>query len=643
MALVNIDQNNNRNKEINYLSKDFTQFRRNLIEYAKTYFPDTYNDYNESSPGMMIIEMASFVGDVLSYYIDDSLKESLLPYAQERKNIVNLAQFFGYKIHPITPATTRLNVYQLVPATGTGINNVPDYSYTLTVKSGMEVESAIDPTVRFRTEIPVDFGFSSSFDPTSTSVYSRDSVSSEPIFYLLEKQVDALAGAEKTTTFTIGSAEEFKTLTIDSTKVVEISSVTDSNNNTWYEVPYLVQDFVYIDYANTDRYDTALSSHKDSVPFLLRMLKTPRRFVTRLTEENKLEIQFGSGVSSDADQTLIPSPKDIGLGNNAKSLSDPIDPQNFFSTRTYGQVPANTTLTVKYVEGGGLSSNVSVNDLTSIRKIEFETEDETFTSAQSITVSELKQSLSVTNTVPGTGGRDEEPLENIRNNAIAYFASQQRAVTKRDYEIRALSMPPRFGSIAKVVVSQDAHGDVSVNDEQEKHNPFAINMYALGYDANKKLVNINDAVKENLKTYLSEYRMVTDGVNLINGFVVNIGVDFSITAFRSENKKEVLLRAIEKAKEFFNIDNWTFNQPINLSELELDLASVKGVSSVQNIVVRNLSGGLYSDFSYNIKRARRNTSAVDGSTELGKIIYPSLDPSIFEVKYPSKDIRGRVL
>ena len=638
MALINIDEDKVRKKDVNYLSKDFSQNKKNLIEFSKVYFPDTYNDFNESSPGMMFLEMVSYIGDVLSFYIDDTLKEGLLPYAQERKNIINLAQFFGYKISPVTPARTTLNVYQLVPSIGSGADVAPDYTYAMVVKAGMEVESTSDPNVVFRTEVPVDFGFSSSFDPTTTTVYSRDSVTNEPLFYLLKKQVGARSGIEKSTTVTVGSAEEYKTITIDNTKIVEVTSITDSDNNTWYEVPFLAQDFVYIENENSDRYDTTLSRYKSSVPFLLRMLRTPRRFVTRLTPDNKLEIQFGAGVSSDPDQVLIPSPKDIGIGNNAKALSSPIDPQNFFSTRTYGQSPSNTTLTIKYIEGGGLSSNVSVNDLTTIRKIEYENIDEAFTSAQVATIQDLKQSVSVTNSVPGTGGKDEEPLDNIRNDAMAFFSAQMRAVTKRDYEIRALSMPPRFGSVAKVFVNQDAHGD----DIDEKYNPFAINMYVLGYDSNKKLVSINDAIKENLKTYLSEYRMVTDGINILDGFIVNIGVDFTITTFNNQNKREVLLKAIEKCKDFFNIDKWTFNQPINLSELELSIASVSGVSSVQDITIRNLSGGLYSNFTYNIASARRSISTADGETKLGKIIYPSLDPMCFEVKYKNKDIRGKV-
>lgn len=646
MALTTIDTNPNKKKDIRYLGKDFSEFRENLIDFAKTYYPNTYNDFNESSPGMMFIEMASYIGDVLSYYIDNSLKESLLPYAEERESIINLAQFFGYKIKPIVPSNVRLDVYQLVPSKGSGENVVPDYSYALTVKAGMEVESSTNSSVRFRTDIPVDFSYSSSFDPTEVTVYSRDS-SNDPTFYLLKKNVDAIAGTEKTESFAISDATEYRTVVIDNKRIVEITRVSDDDGNVYHEVPFLAQDFVYAEYPNVDRYDEKLSRFKDSVPFLLRLLKTPRRFVTRVRSDKKTELQFGAGISDNDDQILIPTPKNIGLGNNAKSLSDPIDPQNFFQTQTYGKAPSNTTLTVTFIEGGGLSSNVPVGDLTKIRKLEFQDYNRDTTDAERLTLAELQDSITVYNSVPATGGKDEEPIENIRNNALAHFASQNRAVTKRDYEVRALSLPPRFGSIAKVFVVPDGNLDTSnslvYNGTKEKNNPFAINMYVLGYNKNKQLTSINDALKQNLKTYLQEYRMITDGINILDGFIINIGVDFVITTFSSFNKQVVLTKAIDKVKSFFDVDKWTFNQPLNLSELELEIASVEGVSSVQDITIRNISGGSYSNNLYDIDGARRVLSDNNGKPRLGKIVFPSLDPMCWEVKYPNRDIKGRVL
>lgn len=635
-----------KKKDINYLSKDFSQFRKNLVNFVKTYYPDTYNDFNEASPGMMFLEMAAYVGDVLSYYIDDTLKESLLPFAQERRSVNNLAQFFGYKVKPITPATVTLDVFQLVPAIGNGKDNRPDYEYALTIKPGMEIEASSDSSIRFKTEIPVDFSFSSSFDPTTVTVYSRDGGTNDPLFYLLKKQVKAYSGREITETFTIGDPAPFPTVTISDLNVVDIVDVMDADGNRYYEVPFLAQDYVFTEVPNIDRYDDSLSEYRSTAPFLLRLLKTPRRFVTRLNVDGNTEIQFGAGISDDPDQILVPNPKNIGLGENAKSLSNPIDPQNFYKTSAYGKAPYNTTLTVKYIRGNGLSANVNANDLTNIRKIEFDTYDETLSSSQLDAINDLKQSIRVNNAEAATGGKNEESLDNIRNDAIAHFASQNRAVTKRDYEIRSLSLPARFGNIAKVYVVPDGELNKTYSIKAngiEKNNPFAVNMYVLGYDQNKKLTSINKAVKQNLKNYLSEYRMITDGINIIDGFVINIGVDFVITTYSTYNKQETLLRCIERVKEYFNIDRWTFNQPINLSEIELEIGNVDGVSSVQDVSIKNLAGGVYSQYTYNIKSARRIIGDSDLSDKLGKIIYPSLDPMIFEVKYPNKDIRGRVL
>ena len=293
----------------------------------------------------------------------------------------------------------------------------------------------------------------------------------------------------------------------------------------------------------------------------------------------------------------------------------------------------------------------------------------------------VKSSIAVENEIPAKGGRGLENIDEIREAALANFASQNRAVTAKDYQIRALSMPSKFGSIAKVF----AIGDNSLNSNSpesilnstdnvtqfaeiaktivqkaisqgnkvpttdevksevrnfvqkttqnaEQINPFAINLYTLGYDTNGNLTTLNKAVKQNLKTYINEYRMLTDGVNIIDGFIINIGVNFDVTVYKNFNSREVVLTCIEEIKEFFNIANWQFNQTINLSDIELVIAMVEGVASVQKVEIVNKCGGIYARNSYDINSATKN-----------KIIYPSLDPSIFEVKFPDKDIKGRAI
>ena len=212
-----------------------------------------------------------------------------------------------------------------------------------------------------------------------------------------------------------------------------------------------------------------------------------------------------------------------------------------------------------------------------------------------------------------------------------------------------LASPTALNEFSKLV--QDLQADGKNTDKQikeqvskflsnkktntkEKNNPFAVNLYVLGYDSNKKLTSLNRAVKENAKTYLNEFRMLTDGVNMIDGFIINVGLDFEIRVYRDYNKREVLTNCINALKEYFEIDKWTFNMPINIGEVEMLIGNIEGVQSVVKTEFKNLCGGTsgYSPNAYDIKGATKN-----------KQIYPSLDPSIFEVKYPDRDIRGRVV
>jgi hypothetical protein len=340
-----------------------------------------------------------------------------------------------------------------------------------------------------------------------------------------------------------------------------------------------------------------------------------------------------------------------------------------------GIAPNGKTLLIKYLIGGGVSSNVNAGDLTSISRLEFEEDLLSIPDDLKPLYNTYKKSIAIENSDAAVGGKDAESIEEIRQNALAMFGSQNRAVTRQDYMVRALSMPARYGSVAKVYVSPDGEIDnnspasilaspqniaeftnlvdglknSSKSDIQkelvkylsqkktsinEVNNPFAINMYLLGYDVNKNLTTLNKTVKENLKTYLGEYRMITDGVNIMDGFIVNIGVDFDVVVYSNYNKREVLASCLRELQTYFNIDNWTFNKPINLSEIELILANVEGVMSVPSVKISNLCGGdgNYSQNRYNIDAATK-----------GKIVYPSLDPSIFEVKYPNKDIKGRAV
>jgi hypothetical protein len=673
MAIRPTTKNWGDNRTINYLGKDFGSFRQNLIDYARTYFPNTYSDFNESSPGMMFIEMASYIGDVLSFYLDTQLKESILTFATERKNVMALAQTLGYKPKVTTPAAVNLTVYQLVPSIGVGANNRPDERFYLKIKDGMQVLSTTNSNVVFRTIDNLDFANSTDRE---IDVYERDS-NGEPTFYLITKRVKAISATERDTTITIPDTTDYPTATLFDTNVIQIISVTDSNGNKYYEVPYLAQESIFVENANTTKFSSEYAQYSGSVPYMLEIQKVPRRFSVKVNTDSTMELQFGSGNTGLADELILPNTKNIGLGlaNSVYRLNDSIDPSNFFKTNTFGIAPAGQTLTIKYLIGGGVESNVNQGDLITVSRIEYEEDLLALSTIDAGIYQTVKNSLAVENLEAATGGRGAESVEEIRQNTLGTFGSQNRAVTRQDYSIRALSMPERYGSVAKVYVSAD--GEINGNDPTtilsnpsslsefvnlmeslkdvpkeemqrqinqfiskkkgattELNNPFAVNLYVLGYDLNKKLTTLNSAVKQNLKTYLSEYRMLTDGVNIIDGFIVNIGVDFEIVVYSSYNKREVLANCLTVLQDYFNIDNWTFNKPVNISDIELTLANVEGVMSVPSVTVKNIcsNDGLYSPNEYNIQ-----------SATMGKIVYPSLDPCVFEVKYPNKDIKGKVI
>jgi hypothetical protein len=632
-------------KEVRYLNKDFTSFKSNLIEFAKVYFPNEYNDFNESSPGMIFIEMAAYVGDVLSYYIDNQFKESLLAFAEEKKTVYNMVQSLGYTPKLSTPATTGLDVFQTVPAIGAGegddYSTKADLTYALAVKSGMEIVS--DTGIKFITQEDCNFSFSSSYDPMEITVYeSSDNV---PVTYLLKKSVKVSSGEIATEYFTFNTAEKYSRIALANKNVTEITKVTDSDGNNWYEVPFLAQDTVYTDMTNRAKNDDELYTYSDQAPYLLKLLKTARRFTTFIREDGKTELRFGAGTSDSPDEEIIPNPDEVGssLPGSPSKLGTAFDPSNFLKTKAYGQAPSNTQLTITYRYGGGVNHNVRSNSLRNINSIEISLDESGLTTSL---VNQTKASVAVNNVIPGSGGKDAESIIEVKNNALAYFQAQQRAVTKEDYITRVYALPPKYGNIAKCYIVQDTQLDSQsgANSDSRIINPLALNLYTLGFDAGKKLTTVNKAVKENIQTYLTQFRMVTDAVNIKDAFVINVGIKFNLLTKVGYNKEEVILQAIQKIKDFFNVDKWQIGQPIILADLAYQISLVDGVSAVIPPEEDNVAGHpvLVTNKFQESSGYSGNVYDIKGATKDG-IVYPSLDPSIFELKYPSIDVEGRVI
>ena len=631
-------------KDVSLVGRDFGEFRKNLIEFSKNYFPNTYNDFNESSPGMMFMEMASYVGDVLSFYTDTQLRESLLSTAEENVNLFNIVNSLGYKPKNIIPASVTMDVFQLVPATGVGDNVKPDFDYAMTVGGGMIVGSTDYSDVEFTTIASIDFAFSSSFNPTEISVYQIDENTNQPVYYLLKKQIKATSGKEKVKTFNFTAPKIYDKIKIEEENLVRIKNITDSDGDTWTRVPYLAQDTVFEQIDNNEDNSTYLHQYSGDTPYLLELNRVPKRYITNFEDDGIMVIGFGAGISSNADEEIIPNPDNVGSALYAENqnLDTTLDPSNFLYTKTYGVAPQNTTLTVTYLIGNGIADNVPAGDLVSV--VSSNTIFKNEINLNKNLVSFCKQSIACSNPNAAVGGKTTESQEEIRQNAMAFFAAQNRTVTREDYVMRCYALPPQFGSVAKAYLVQDYQLENSKVDGQyintEIPNPLALNLYTCGYDNQKNLTALNPATKYNLKTYISYHRLLTDAVNIKDAHIVNIGVNFEIVVLPEFNSNEVLLRAIDRLKSYFDIDNWRINEPINLSKLYVEIDKVDGVQTVVRpdkdgkggLQIINKFNGNYSSNKYSIINATK-----------GGVIFPPKDPSIFEVKFPNTDIRGQVI
>ena len=613
-------------RNIQYINKDFTELRASLINYARTYFPTTYNDFSPSSPGMMFMEMASYVGDILSFYLDNQIQETYLQYARQTNNLYELAYMFGYKPNVTQVATVNIDFYQQIPASGSVGTQSPDFSYALYVPENTTLVSSASGSVSFIIEDPIDFSVSSSGDPTEITVYQTTGNTIN--FYLLKKTRKAISSNINSTTFTFTIPEQFSTVEISSPNIVGILDVVDSDGNTWYEVDYLAQDTVFDSIKNTNVNDPNLSQYEGDTPYLLQLKGVQRRFTSRFLNSTILQLQFGAGTSADTDEEILPNPDNVGLGLpfEKDKLTTAFAPSNFVFTKTYGIAPSNTTLTVRYLTGGGVGANVPANTINQVTSgnIQFLN-----TNLAANTADYIFGTLAVNNPAAADGGGDGDSTEELRQNASANFATQLRNVTQDDYLVRALSLPAKYGVISKAYIEPTKAQSVASGAAAS-----ILDLYILSFNNSSKLTTASVALKQNLSTYLSQYRMVNDSISIKDAFIVNIGVNFDIIVLPNYNSNEVLTKCILAMQDFFAIKNWQINEPIILRDVFVVLDNVEGVQTVKNLTFSNKVGTAlgYSQFAYDITGATING-----------VIYPSLDPMIFEVKYPNTDIQGRVV
>ena len=454
-------------------------------------------------------------------------------------------------------------------------------------------------------------------------IYIAQVNNGEPTYYLLKKSRKAVSGNVSTKSFALGAYQEYPTLKLTGTNISNILEIRDSDNNEYYEVEYLAQDLIYDSIRNTNINDPNNYLNTDA-PYILKTKSTNRRFVTRFLNSQTLQIQFGAGKPLQIDEDVTPNPDNVGLGLpfGQNKLTTAYSPTNFIFTNTYGTAPSNTTLSVKYLSGGGTSSNINANALIKIdtATVQFLNGDITNTP----TAQFVFNSIAVNNPIAASGGGDGDTIDEIRQNSLSNYNTQQRNVTADDYLIRALSMPPKFGVVAKAFTAK-----ASIQDPDT-----ILDLYVLTQDINSNLTKSSQTIKQNLRSYLSQYRMIGDTVNIKDAFIVNIGVEFDIITLPNFNNNEILAKCISAIQNYFITDKWQINQPIILRNLTIILDRIDGVQTVTDLRIINKAGTSsgYSEYAYSIPSATQ-----------GGVIYPSLDPSIFEVKFPNEDIKGRIV
>ena len=617
------------NRDVKYLNRDFSNIRASLIEFSQTYFPNTYNDFSPTSPGMMFIEQASYVSDVMSFYLDNQLQETFTQFARQTNNQFELAYMFGYKPKVTGASQVTIDFYQQVPAIASGSTYIPDYNYTLNILPNTQLigeSETSNSSISFLVEDSCDFSTSSSLDPTEISVY--EAIGSVPQYFLFKKSRNAISSTINSKDFNFTSPKPFQTIDINDDNIIGILDIVDSDGNTWYEVDYLAQEMVYDSIKNTNTNDPNNVADVGDVPYLLQLKKVQRRFATRFTSATNLQIQFGAGNPNDVDETVTPNPNNVGIGLpfEKNKLTTAYSPTNFLFTDTYGISPSSTTLTIRYLTGGGVTSNIGVNTITRISNnsnVQFNEFllDPTLSNY-------IFSSLSLTNPEAATGGNAGNTTEEIRQNTLSTISAQQRSVTLDDYIVRALSMPSEFGTVAKAYIEKPQLMDSQVSTIE------TLNLWVMSQNSQAQFAIPTQSLKKNLRTYLSQYRIIGDNIEIRDAFIINLAIDFEIIVLPNFNNNDVILSCINLLKQYFARDNWQINQPILIRDLYVKLDRIDGVQTVKDIKIVNKAGMSkgYSKYSYDISSATQN-----------QVIYPSLDPSIFEVKFPDTDIKGRVV
>lgn len=613
-----IDVKKKLRKERNrtFLSKDFDSFKAELLTYARTYFPDKIQDFSEASLGGMLLDMAAFVGDSLSYYLDHQFTELNPLTAVERRNILLHLRNAGVKPTGSSPASVSVKFYLRVEAelTEDGAYR-PKLTSLPVIRSGTTCKS----TSGIVFNLIEDLDFSATDDDgnfiCSSTVYTSDTAGN-PTQYVVSLTGLCVSGNEINDQFAIpDSHTPFRELTLLNGDISDVISVTDSEGNEYFQVETLSQDTVFRAITNID-------SDGKLVPTNLEIVPAPRRFISNFDPITRLTtIRFGSGDADTLDDDIIPDPSELSLPLYGKKQFSrfSIDPNSLLRTQTLGISPKGTTISVRYRYGGGLSHNVAAGTVRSLGTLNM-----AFMNFPSATeAAQVRGSIEVKNLEPARGGDSAPTLEDLKTKVPSARQMQSRIVSRQDLLSRIYTMPSTFGRVYRAGISDNPV------------NPLSAQLYIISRDRFGNLAISPDSLKRNLSTYLNEFRLISDAMDILDARVSNYSVRFGIMTAPNANKNGVVQNVISRLRDLLKIENFQIDQPIVLDDMINVIINTPGVVSLISLDVLSKNGTedgrTYSDFYFDFENATRN-----------KIITAPRG-TIFELKYPEFDIMGTAI
>ena len=587
---------------IDYTHREYQSIRNDLMGIAERFYPDTFQDFSEASFGSMMLDAVAYVGDQLSFYLDYNVNEAFLDTAYQYNNVLRHGKIMGYK-HTGRPSTYGVvALFILVPASSTGIG--PDTDYIPILKKG----------TRFTSSTGINFVLTENIDfaaPRNPVVTARvDASTGAPTYYAIKAYGRVVSGYFKQEQYDIGAYERFKKIKIASANVSEIISVTDSEGNEYFEVEYLAQDMVFKEISNTN-------FKNDNVPSIIKPFLVSRKFVVDRDRTNSY-LQFGSGKSGESNVVADPQAVAINVFGKDYVTDTTFDPTRLSRNENYGIVPSNTKLTIMYRVTNPTNSNIGVGGIKTVSSVMMD-----FANRETLTESTLQSvisSLEVNNEEPIVGDVTSVTTNEIKRRIFDTFPTQNRAVTQADYENLAYRMAPKFGSIKRCSIQRDP--------DSLKRN---LNLYVISEDQNNKLTLTNSTIKNNLKIWLNNFRMISDTIDILDPYIINIGIDFIVKPATNADRF-ILLDACMTALKNKYSTAFFIGEPIYISDIYATLKNVKGVLDVVKVKLNNKTGGDYSGAEININ----SNLSPDGSY----LVVPK--NAILEIKFPKSDFKGKI-